>query len=157
MIIDPPQRFIRVREDLSRGTYPSLSAMTWLKEQGHRHLVYVGTGMPGRSEVSKIKELSFTFTHVPLAQVNIPGEEVFDNEDVQRVIKVLNNIGSGRSIYLFDDDGISAVGFVTALLRIDQGWSTYAALEELTWLAGTDIDNLTLASIRHQLISTTNN
>ena len=152
MIKDPPQRYAKINDYISRGAYPSISSFEWLRQRGYRHLVYIGTGMPGRVEILKIKESNLTFNHVPLAQINVPGGDVFDPNDIKRIFKVLNEIGEGRRIYMFDDDGVSAVGFISALMRLNQGWSQMAAVEEMTWLAAGDIDGLTISSIRRQIV-----
>ena len=148
----PPQKFLLLNEDLSRGAYPSPGAMRWLKDQGFRNLIYVGVGFPGRVEARLAKEMALSFTHVPVPIVNHPDGSYFDPDAIECAYKLLQeSADDGKGVYFFDDDGFSAVGFMTALFRKDHGWPTSSILEEFDWHSQNCADSIVLSSLKTQI------
>ena len=145
----PPQRFLRVTENVSRGAYPSLLSIKWLKDQGYRTFIYVGEGFPGREEARLVKELGISLQHIPISKINLPGSDFVDEEQLMNAHRIVNQ--QNGNVYIFDDDGVSSVGALSALLRFDSGWSPQSSCEEFSWLASTSMDSLDSSTLRNQL------
>jgi single-stranded DNA-specific DHH superfamily exonuclease len=152
MSLIPPQKFILLDENFARGAYPSPSSMRWVKSKGFRNFVYIGMGFPGRVEARTAKESGLSFIHIPIPILNNPGGIYFDDDSIAAAYKKVNHeLKEGKRVFLFDDDGFSATGIMTALFRRDQGWSPINILEEFEWLSQNATDQLILSSIRLQI------
>jgi hypothetical protein len=155
MRLPPPQKFLLLSDNLARGAYPSPDSMRWLKEQGFRNLIYVGVGFPGRVEARLAKEMALSFTHVPIPVLNKPGGDYFDSSALECAFKILKeNVSSGKAVYFFDDDGCSAVGLITSLIRKEQSWPAASILEEFDWQSQNTGDGLMLSSLKTQIFNT---
>tara|TARA_Y100000592_G_C5401052_1_gene283117 strand:+ start:200 stop:664 length:465 start_codon:yes stop_codon:yes gene_type:complete len=150
----PPQRFLKVTENVSRGSYPSLMSIKWLKDQGYRTFIYVGEGFPGREEARLVKELGISLQHVPISKINLPGSDFVDEDQLMNAHRIVNH--QNGNVYIFDDDGVSSVGALSALLRFDAGWPAQSCCEEFSWLSSTSMDSLDASTLRNQLFNILN-
>ena len=134
--LTPPLRFSYHSPTIVRSMYPNIAGARFITEQGFRKFVSIGVGFPGTSERFAAKDSKLTLTHFPLdvsAAVEMSPDSAHQSRCVDQVTRIIDHVlrqGDGSKIYLYDDDGYSAVGIVCAVLRRIEGWDTFSALDE---------------------------
>jgi len=134
--LTPPLKFSYHSPTIVRSMYPNIAGAKFITELGFRKFVSLGVGFPGVSERFAAKDSKLVLTHFPVEvsstlPVNLDSaHQARCVEQVSRIIDYVAEQEEGSKIYLYDDDGYSAVGVVCAVLRRIEGWNTFSALDE---------------------------